>query len=42
VDDCCMKHDPHSPLLYGEVTAEDIVKMREMKSFKDDRLNLFG
>lgn len=42
VNDCCRKHNPHSPLLYGEVTTEDIVKTREMKSFRDGQMNLFG
>ncbi|MDD6800422.1 MAG: DUF1848 domain-containing protein [Firmicutes bacterium] len=34
VNDCCCKHVPTSPLLYGEVSADDIVKPREMKSFR--------
>lgn len=42
VNDCCKKHNPTSPLLYGEVTAEDIVKPREMKSFRDDQMSLFN
>ena len=42
VNDCFRKHNPHSPLLYGEVGTEDIVKTREMKSFKDGQMNLFG
>lgn len=33
VGNCCSKHDPSSPLLYGEVSADDIIKPREMKSF---------
>lgn len=41
VNDCCGKHNPNSPLLYGEVTAEDVIKPREMKSFKDCQMNLF-
>ncbi len=39
---CCGKHDPSSPLLYGEVSADDIIKPREMKSFRDGQMNLFG
>lgn len=42
VNDCCRKHNPYSPLLYGEVGTEDIVKTREMKSFRDGQMNLFG
>lgn len=42
VNDCCSKHIPSSPLLYGEVSAEDVIKPREMKSFRDDQMNLFG
>lgn len=42
VSDCCSKHIPSSPLLYGEVSAEDVIKPREMKSFRDDQMNLFG
>ena len=25
-----------------EVSAEDVIKPREMKSFRDDQMNLFG
>lgn len=32
VEDCCARHDAGSPLLYGEVTGEDVIKPREMKS----------
>ena len=42
VNDCCRKHNPTSPLLYGQVTADDIIKPREMKSFRDGQMNLFG
>lgn len=42
VSNCCGKHNPTSPLLYGEVTAEDIIKPREMKCLRDDQMNLFG
>lgn len=39
VNDCCSRHNPSSPLLYGEVSADDIVKPREMKSFRDGQMN---
>lgn len=39
VNDCCGKHIPTSPLLYGEVSAGDIVKPREMKSFRDGQMS---
>ena len=42
VNDCCRKHNPSAPLLYGEVTAEDIIKTREVKSFRDGQMSLFG
>ena len=42
VGSCCDKHDPASPLLYGQVSADDIVKPREMKSLRDGQMNLFG
>ena len=42
VSNCCGKHDSTSPLLYGEVTAEDIIKPREVKCFRDGQMNLFG
>jgi len=42
VNDCCRKHNPASTLLYGEVMADDIIRPREMKSFRDDQMSLFG
>ena len=42
VNDCCRKHNPTSSLLYGEVTTDDIIKPREMKSFRDGQMHLFG
>lgn len=42
VNDCCRKLNPHSPLLYGEVTEKDIIKPREVKSFKDAQMSLFS
>ena len=38
---CCGGHDPSAPLLYGDISAEDIVKPREMKSFRDVQMSLF-
>lgn len=40
VQNCCSKHDAEAPLLYGEVSPEDIIKRREMKSYKDGQINL--
>ena len=34
-------HDPHSPLLYGSIGAEDIVKDRLVESSKIQQMNLF-
>lgn len=34
-------HDPHSPLLYGTIGPDDIVKDREMKSDKNLQMQLF-
>lgn len=42
VEDCRGKHNPFSPLLYGEIVAEDIVKPREMKSLRDGQMSLFN
>jgi A118 family predicted phage portal protein len=35
-------HNPMSPLIFGEVGAEDIVKERIVRSCKQNQLNLFG
>ena len=37
----CAKHNPRSPLLVGEVTSDDKLTDRKMKSFKQDQLRLF-
>ena len=37
----CAKHDPNSPLLIGELTAEDIVKTREAISLRESQTSLF-
>ena len=42
VDDCCSRHNAGSPLLYSEVAADDVVRLREMKSCKNNQMNLFG
>ena len=34
-------HDPHSPLLFGNITDVDVIKVREVKSCKDCQMNLF-
>ncbi len=36
----CM-HDPKSPLLFGELDDNDIIKEREIRSFKNDQMSLF-
>lgn len=41
VRDNCGGHDPASPLLYGEVSEKDIVKLREMRSLRIGQMNLF-
>lgn len=34
-------HNPHSPLISGELLLDDVVKHREIKSFKQYQINLF-
>lgn len=34
-------HNPTSPLLFGEVGNDDVIKEREVRSFKDNQLTLF-
>lgn len=41
VRDNCVEHDPASPLLYGEVSEKDVVKLREMRSLRIGQMNLF-
>lgn len=41
VNDCCKKHNPSSPLLYGEVGIDDIIRPRAMKSLRNDQISLF-
>lgn len=42
VNMCCDQHDPSSALLYGEAAADDIIKPRQMKSYRVGQMNLFG
>lgn len=35
------KHDPKSPLIFGQLTNKDIVKERAVKSFKDLQLKIY-
>lgn len=35
------RHNPHSPLLFGEVREGDVVKEREMKPLSDRQMSLF-
>lgn len=41
VNDCCGRHDPSASLLFGEVSADDIIKPREMKSYINGQMSLF-
>ena len=34
-------HNPLSPLLFGEVSSEDVIKERKMESFKKSQLTMF-
>ncbi|MBO5351894.1 MAG: DUF1848 domain-containing protein [Lachnospiraceae bacterium] len=34
-------HNPKSPLLYGEVGADDVIKERKVKSFIEGQMNIF-
>lgn len=34
-------HNPHSPLLFGEIGPNDMIKERTVYSFKDSRITLF-
>lgn len=42
VNNCFDKHNAASPLLYGEVSTDDVIRPREPKSCKDGQMNLFG
>lgn len=35
------KHNPNSPLLYGDIESDDVVKERNVYSFKNNQLGLF-
>lgn len=41
VETNCFKHDPKSPLLYGRILQEDIIKERKISSARDLQLDLF-
>ena len=41
VSGCFVKHDPSSPLLYGKISEKDVIKKRDMKSFRDEQMKLF-
>ena len=41
VHDCCNRHDHFAPLLFGEVSADDIIKPREVKSYINGQMSLF-
>jgi hypothetical protein len=34
-------HDPHSPLLFGEVGEDDVIKERKMTSSAQRQMSLF-
>ena len=34
-------HDPNSPLLYGAVREDDIIKERDVKSCRVNQISLF-
>lgn len=34
-------HDPHSPLLFGNITDIDVIKVRDVESYKDCQMNFF-
>lgn len=37
----CCKYDPMSPILCGEITADDKITQRKIKSIKDEQISLF-
>lgn len=36
-----MAHNPNSPLLFGEVGEDDVIKVRDVKSCKENQLTIF-
>ncbi len=36
-----LKHDPNSPLLFGNIGEDDVIKIREVISCRDCQMNLF-
>ena len=41
VDKNFINHNPHSPLISGEIQDNDVINIREVKSCRDCQLNLF-
>lgn len=37
----CLEHDPSSPLLFGKIGENDVIKVREARSCKDRQLNFW-
>ena len=35
-------HDPNSPLLFGKVEEDDVIKVRKMKACRDCQMSLFN
>ncbi len=35
------QHNPNSPLLFGEISKEDVIKVRDVKSCKETQLTIF-
>ncbi len=42
VRNACGRYDPLSPVLCGEISPEDVITPREMKSFRSVQTDLFG
>ena len=42
VDTNSSKHNPHSPLLFGEISGEDLIKPREMYACRNCQSSLFN
>lgn len=36
-----MAHNPNSPLLFGEIGEDDVIKERAVKSCKENQLTIF-
>lgn len=35
-------HDPHSPILFGKLNEDDIIKNRQVKSYIDNQMSIFN